>query len=143
MTTPIYTQVKNPQWQNVENTIINCEVFFTEFNQFLPFTATPTDPMPYGVEIYNDCVAGLYGEVKPYIVPVPTAEQNKSTAVSLLQATDWATRGSVSDPAISNPYLTNQDAFFAYQNTVRQYAINPVAGNITWPTLPQEVWTTV
>jgi hypothetical protein len=26
---------------------------------------------------------------------------------------------------------------------VRQYAVYPVAGNINWPVLPQEVWTTV
>jgi hypothetical protein len=70
----------------------------------------------------------------------PTAGENEATAVSLLQATDWATRGSVSDPALSNPYLTNQDAFFAYQNTVRQVAINPIAGNLTWPTQPTPQW---
>ena len=74
------------------------------------------------------------------VIPVPTVDENKATAVNLLQATDWATRGSVSDPALSNPYLTNQDAFFSYQNTVRQVAINPVAGNLTWPTQPTPQW---
>jgi hypothetical protein len=73
----------------------------------------------------------------------PTAKDNKQTAIALLQQTDWTTIPDVSDPTKSNPYLSNVNDFVTYRNAVRQYAINPVAGNITWPTLPQEVWTTV
>ena len=73
----------------------------------------------------------------------PTAEQNKGTAINLLQQTDWTTIPDVSDPTKSNPYLSNVNDFVTYRNAVRQYAINPVAGDITWPTLPQEFWTTV
>lgn len=72
----------------------------------------------------------------------PTAEQNKAIAVSKLQATDWTTIPDVSDPAKSNPYLSNVQDFVTYRNAVRQYAINPIAGDINWPVLPQEVWTT-
>jgi hypothetical protein len=73
----------------------------------------------------------------------PTAQQNKTTAVSKLQATDWTTIPDVADPVKSNPYLANAQDFVVYRNAVRQYAINPLAGSINWPTLPQEVWTTV
>jgi hypothetical protein len=73
---------------------------------------------------------------------LPTAEENKKTAILLLQQSDWTQIPSVSDPALSNPYLANKNAFDIYRNSVRQYALNPVAGNITWPTIPQEVWTT-
>ena len=73
----------------------------------------------------------------------PSAEENKTSAVYLLQQTDWTQIPSVSDPALSNPYLANKNAFDIYRNSVRQYALNPVAGYITWPTIPQEVWTTV
>jgi hypothetical protein len=76
----------------------------------------------------------------PYI---PTAEDNKQTAILLLQQTDWTQIPSVSDPALSNPYLANKNAFDIYRNDVRQYALNPVSGNINWPTKPEEVWTTV
>ena len=72
-----------------------------------------------------------------------TAEDNKQFAINLLQQTDWTQIPSVSDPALSNPYLANKNEFDVYRNDVRQYALNPVSGNITWPTLPQEVWTTV
>lgn len=73
----------------------------------------------------------------------PTAEQNKQVAVSKLQATDWATIPDVADPAKSDPYLSNAQDFVTYRNAVRQYAVYPVAGAINWPTVPQEVWTTV
>jgi hypothetical protein len=72
--------------------------------------------------------------------PPPTAEQNKITAKDLLSATDWATISDVSDPALSNPYLTNSSEFIAYRNEIRRIAINPVAGNIVWPTKPNTVW---
>jgi hypothetical protein len=80
----------------------------------------------------------------PTPLPVPpSADQNKQYAIWLLQQTDWTQIPSVSDPALSNPYLANKNAFDVYRNAVRQYALNPIAGDITWPTIPQEVWTAV
>jgi hypothetical protein len=73
----------------------------------------------------------------------PTAEENKQTAIYLLQQTDWTQIPSVSDSTLSNPYLANKNEFDIYRNSIRQYALNPVAGNITWTTLPTEVWTAV
>jgi hypothetical protein len=69
-----------------------------------------------------------------------TASENKATAVVLLQTTDWTQIPSVSDPALSNPYLSNKLVFDQYRNNVRQYAVYPVAGNIDWPTIPSEDW---
>lgn len=70
----------------------------------------------------------------------PTADQNKTTAAYLLSQTDWTSVADVGNPAMSNPYLANQAEFIAYRNEVRQYAVYPVAGNITFPTAPQEIW---
>lgn len=81
------------------------------------------------------------GNCLPVPVPEPTAEENKSTAVLLLQQTDWTTIADVANPALSNPYLANQAEFIAYRNAVRQYAVYPVAGNVDFPTPPVEVWT--
>ena len=48
-------------------------------------------------------------------VPAPTPEQLialcKSTATSILSATDWTSISDVGDPAKSNPYLVNQVDF--------------------------------
>ena len=73
----------------------------------------------------------------------PTEDENKQTASSLLSATDWTTIADVGNPAMSNPYLSNQAEFIAYRNSVRQYAVYPVAGDITWPTVPVENWVKV
>jgi hypothetical protein len=89
---------------------------------------------------YNPDNQLIVPNLPPPPPPPPTAEQNKQTAIGLLQETDWATIPDVADPNISNPYLTNQQAYFAYRNTVRAYTINPVAGNIDWPTQPTPIW---
>ena len=74
---------------------------------------------------------------------LPTAEQNKQTAVIKLQETDWAIISDVADPAKSNPYLSNVQDFVIYRNAVRQYAVYPVAEEINWPVVPQEIWVKV
>jgi hypothetical protein len=91
----------------------------------------------------NCCITKWDAANIPIPPSPPTAAQNKTTAIDKLQATDWATIPDVADPAKSNPYLANSQDFVTYRNAVRQYAINPVAGDISWPAIPQEVWTTV
>jgi len=95
----------------------------------------------------NNCLAVwqvAYDEsINPPPPPPHTAEQNKQVAVMRLQETDWTTIPDVGDPTKSNPYLGNVQDFVTYRNAVRQYAINPIAGNINWPTIPQENWITV
>jgi hypothetical protein len=91
-----------------------------------------------------NCCLAKWTEANTHVPPSPpTADENKSTAIGLLQQTDWTTIPDVSDPTKSNPYLANVNDFVTYRNAVRQYAINPIAGNITWPTLPQETWASV
>ena len=94
-----------------------------------------------------DCCLSVWTVANTPVPPPPptppTAEENKQTAIFLLQQTDWTTIPDVSDPTKCNPYLSNVSDFVTYRNAVRQYALNPVAGDINWPTLPQEVWTTV
>jgi hypothetical protein len=91
-----------------------------------------------------DCCLAAWTVANTPVPPSPpTAEENKQTAINLLQQTDWTQIPSVSDPALSNPYLANKNAFDIYRNSVRQYALNPVAGDINWPVAPTEVWTPV
>lgn len=107
------TPIANEEITVLPQWALDCEAIWTAEN------TKPADPLP------------------------PTAEQNKQTAVYKLQATDWTTIPDVGDPTKSNPYLSNVEEFVVYRNAVRQYAINPVPGNINWPTVPQDVWTTV
>lgn len=91
----------------------------------------------------NCCMTKWNEANNPPSPPPPTAEQNKTTATIKLQATDWATIPDVADPLKSSPYLSNAQDFVTYRNAVRQYAVYPVAGNINWPAVPQEVWVKV
>lgn len=50
---------------------IQLTVKFEEFDRELPFLATPYDPMPYGVDLYNDALAGNFGDIAPYVPPAP------------------------------------------------------------------------
>lgn len=121
------------QWQDTAGWI----EFKSPLVQNQPITELP---------VWANCCMAKWDEANNPPTPIPqppTAEQNKQTAVFKLQATDWTTIPDVADPTKSNPYLSNSQDFVVYRNAVRQYAINPVAGNISWPTLPQEVWTTV
>lgn len=61
---------KNPVWNNAENNAISMTVKFEEMTEELPFLATSYDPMPYGVELFNNAVAGNYGAIGEYVPPV-------------------------------------------------------------------------
>ena len=67
------------------------------------------------------------------------ADNNKTQAVNILNATDWTSIPDVADPAKSNPYLMNQAEFISYRSTVRAIAVNPTFDAV-FPTQPQEVW---
>ena len=100
----------------------------------------------YWIDCPNECKADWTysnGEFLPPQPYIPTADENKTTAIELLKNTDWAELPSVSNPAESNPYLNNKDEFIAYRSQVRAIAVDPVAGNITWPVMPQGDWITL
>jgi hypothetical protein len=64
---------------------------------------------------------------------------NAQTAVGILNSTDWTTIADIGLPE-ANPRLSNQDQFIAYRQVIRQIAVYPTAGQVTWPTPPTEVW---
>lgn len=120
--------VRALQWQETKGWL----EFWDQQNEDI--TSLPT---------WVECCLAVWTVANTPIPPSPpTAEDNKQTAIVILKQTDWTTIPDVSDFTKSNPYLSNANDFVTYRNAVRQYAINPVAGDITWPTLPQEVWTT-
>jgi hypothetical protein len=130
---------KNPVYQNAQGNRIGLTAKFYEIAEELSFAATADDVMSYGVDIYNRAQAGEFGTVAPYVAPEITAAQNKAEAERLLAATDWVNEPDVYNTA-NTPHLLNRDEFLTYREQVRVYAVNPVAGNINWPTKPAEVW---
>jgi hypothetical protein len=66
----------NPIYANAEGTCISLQVKFAEFDEAMPFGATPFDPMPYGVELFNRAVAGEFGAIGAYTpAPIPAETQ--------------------------------------------------------------------
>ena len=65
---------KDPIYASEDGRVISLVVKFVEFSEEMPFGATPFDPMPYGVELYNRAVAGEFGHVAPYVAP-PSPEE--------------------------------------------------------------------
>jgi len=121
----------------IENELVVNVLVVTDIN-FIPNLVEIPDGSSVGIGwSYID------GEFIAPTVPETTADENKATAVGLLQETDWTQIPSVSDPSLSNPYLSNKLAFDQYRNEVRQYAVYPVEGDITWPTIPVENWVKV
>jgi hypothetical protein len=115
------------QWQDVKGWI--------EFND-----GTPNETITSLPQWANNAMDAWTVANTPVAPEPPTADANKYIASQKLYETDWTTISDVSDPTKSNPYLTNVDEFLAYRNTIRQYAINPVAGNIDWATPPTAIW---
>jgi hypothetical protein len=69
--------------------------------------------------------------------------QTSATAQQLLSATDWTAIASVADPALSNPYLSNQAAFLSYRSAVRAIGVNPPTTAPVFPPVPTATWQTV
>lgn len=64
--TIVVESVINPAYVNELGNAITCTVKFSTLPAPIPFTATSYDTQSYGVQIYNDCVAGVYGPVTPF-----------------------------------------------------------------------------
>jgi hypothetical protein len=65
------TCVKNPRWVNADQTAIDCEITTSQFgDEILPFTASPEDIEAHGRAIFADIVAGKYGSIAEYILPI-------------------------------------------------------------------------
>ena len=104
------------------------------FNKFTDIVELPSWAREC-IAIYE---ANLPPPPEPYVPP--TAEENKQTASQLLYETDWTQIPDVTDPAKSDPYLTNPDEFAQYRVLIREIAINPVAGWLDWPLKPNAKW---
>jgi hypothetical protein len=67
---------KNPIYTSEDGQTIDLRVKFYEFAEEVPFGATPFDPMPHGIELYNRAKAGEFGPIAPYVSPnTPAPDQ--------------------------------------------------------------------
>lgn len=129
-----YTEVKNLKWANAEQTLIDCEVNFTALaEEFLPFTASPNDSMPHGVEIYNRCIAGDFGAIAPYAPVVFPPEVHaawvRDERNAKLAASDWTQLPDVPE--------TLRAQWAAYRQQLRDVTLQPgFPLSVVWPSEP-------
>jgi len=64
-----FSEVKNPQWANIQKSQIDCLVTFDHIGEPVPFTASEIDNTSHGVEIFNRAASGEFGEVATYVPP--------------------------------------------------------------------------
>ena len=72
----------SPAYSDPDHQHVSLMVKFEEFDEELPFNATPHDSMPYGVELYNRAKAGEFGEIQP----CPYTETPQPTSTGTQQA---------------------------------------------------------
>ena len=73
---------KNPIYNNEEGTSIFLIVKWEEFVEEMPFSADIWDPEPWGADLYNRAKAGEFGEVAPYVAPIPPVINFEPTPTS-------------------------------------------------------------
>lgn len=88
----------------------------------------------YWVDCPDDVKAGYTYDNNNFVPPqnTITAEQNSDIAKQKLAESDFA--------MLSDVNLTNKSEWEAYRSDLRQIAVNPTSGNLTWPTKPQTIW---
>ena len=136
----IVTSVRNPVWADPDHVNIECTITVEAYgSELLPFLAVPNDPEPHGVKIYQDCLAGVYGEIGEYVHRPATSDNNRADAEKKLLATDWVNQPDYTDPN-NPPYLSNKDEFIAYRSSLRLIMVDAPEGDLDWPVEPTPVW---
>ena len=147
-----YTQVRNLKWFDPDHTILDMEVNFDhEDDDWVPFTAMPTDVEGHGLELYNRALAGDFGAIEAWSAPADlTSEESmellRERRTAMLEETDY-----IEMPTKWATLTTKQQtAWSTYRNALRDLPSdypNAILGwdneentdtwrNITWPTKP-------
>ena len=69
-----YQSVANPVYGNSGKTQIVCDVYFDHLGTVVSFRADKNDCEAHGVQIFNECAAGKYGDVAAYVPPPVVAK---------------------------------------------------------------------
>ena len=81
--------VRSLRFSSQDGQSIDCSVKFDHLGSEVPFTASKNDPENHGRSMYDDLVAGKYGEIAPYTGPAPitgnTLILSQIAALELLQ----------------------------------------------------------
>jgi hypothetical protein len=126
---------KNPKFVDEACTRVDMIVKFVEMPNEVPFTATPDDVMPYGVELLNRALSGEAGPVAPW-EPLPyevVANMVKDHRLNLLEQSDYIDLASYR--ATKSPeHLAAWDFYRQQLRDVTSQSGYPY--EVVWPTKP-------
>lgn len=140
-----YTDVKNLSYANEDKTLITCDVKFELFSDYIPFAASPDDTEGHGRSIYNECIAGNYGNIGDYTSPVIDyillAEYRRESLLSSAsdKIKDWRTELELG--VISNDDKSQLVEWMSYIKELKSLDLTGIADKkayeaISWPVLP-------
>jgi hypothetical protein len=67
--------VTNVRWANAAHNVIACDVVFAEMPGVQPFATIANADTPWGVEIWNNSIAGVYGPIAEYVPNIPPVHE--------------------------------------------------------------------
>jgi hypothetical protein len=126
--------VSNPEYVNLENTAINCDVVFNDGNGDLPsmrYTAMASDSEVHGQTLWANLQNGDYGAIAPYSAPVLTVDDYKENLkeIRLEKQSSGVTISGATFTDKSGNTQTSGVLFKADNNTLRDMDIK--AGRIS------------
>ncbi|EBX3143175.1 hypothetical protein DRT30_22740 [Salmonella enterica subsp. enterica serovar Ealing] len=74
MNIDFFSKITNPVFSNETGTMIDITCDIKGIGEGVVFTASETDVMSYGRELYHKALNGDYGEIAPYVAPEIPAE---------------------------------------------------------------------
>ncbi|MEE5118070.1 phage tail protein [Pseudomonas alliivorans] len=149
---------RDPRWADLAHTAIEMWVLFEEFKDTygeVPFGASPKDPEPHGVDLFNRAVAGEFGPVleptEQTILAQVTNQRDALSSTATVRINELVATLDMLQDAISMNLATQQQinsvpavnaelyAFRVYR--VRLSQIDTLAGyptNFEWPVAPAQ-----
>lgn len=141
-----YSDVKEAAWADSQKKSINCSVKFIWMDDYVPFTASLSDSQQYGMEIFNECTSGQWGDIAEYIAPaIDYGAMAESQRQSLLTAAydkiaDWKIELQLE--TISDDGKDSLIKWMAYIKALKALNLSDVKDEeeykkIEWPTVPE------
>lgn len=135
MKTIVFDAVHSPIWADSEHSAVTLQVKVAAAEQGFPFTASPDDSAPYGVDLYCRAIAGEFGPVAAYIPPTPhemaASESPRIRSQLMKLATEQAFHGFMMGDAIQTT------AWRSYYRALYTLEQTPEWPQVTkWPDAP-------
>lgn len=74
--------VSKPAWADDTRNYINCSVKFAGMTEAVPFTASASDTVGYGRQLFADLVAGKFGDIAPFSPDVSVLKAEKLAEIT-------------------------------------------------------------